>query len=96
MAAAAALGAAAALFAPGCGGSDAAPADGSCRTATDCPSQSYGRACVDGRCVECGVDADCKEGFVCRTTRCVPKPQCAKNADCPEGLVCRDDRCVVP
>jgi peptidoglycan-associated lipoprotein len=71
------------------------PEKGECKSSADCEKQEgYGKVCVDGRCQECGADADCKEGFVCRTNKCVPKPQCAADADCPSGQLCQDERCV--
>lgn len=72
------------------------PKNGECKTSADCADQQgYGKVCVEGRCQECAADADCKDGFVCRTNRCVPKPQCASNADCPQGQLCQNDKCVV-
>jgi peptidoglycan-associated lipoprotein len=71
------------------------PEKGECKSSADCAKQEgYGKVCVEGRCQECGADADCKEGFVCRTNKCVPKPQCAQDADCPSGQLCQNDRCV--
>jgi peptidoglycan-associated lipoprotein len=76
-------------------GSPAKPKPGECKTSEDClEQQGFGKVCVEGRCQECGEDADCKEGFVCRTNKCVPKPECASDADCPEGQRCEADRCV--
>ena len=72
------------------------PKNGECKTSDDCKEQQgFGKVCVEGRCQECGVDADCKAGFVCRTNKCVPKPECAKDADCGEGKRCQNERCVV-
>ena len=34
--------------------------------------------------------------MVCRTNRCVPKPQCGVDADCPAGQTCQGERCVAP
>jgi peptidoglycan-associated lipoprotein len=71
------------------------PKQGECKTSQDClEQQGFGKVCVEGRCQECGQDSDCKDGFVCRENRCVPKPQCAKDADCPEGQRCEVDKCV--
>jgi peptidoglycan-associated lipoprotein len=71
------------------------PTGGECKTSQDClEQQGFGKVCVEGRCQECAQDADCKDGFVCRANKCVPKPQCAKDADCPEGQRCEADRCV--
>jgi peptidoglycan-associated lipoprotein len=76
-------------------GCPAQPKPGECKTSQDCISQEgYGKVCVEGRCQECGADSDCKEGFVCRTNRCVPKPQCAADTDCPQGQLCQNERCV--
>ena len=83
-----------ALFLAGC---PAKPKNGECKTSEDCSAQEgFGKTCVEGRCQECAVDADCKEGFVCRTNKCVPKPQCQADADCPSGQRCENDRCVAP
>ena len=73
------------------------PKNGECKTSQDCAEQQgFGKVCVEGRCQECASDSDCKDGFVCRTNKCVPKPQCAKDADCPQGQRCENDRCVGP
>jgi peptidoglycan-associated lipoprotein len=87
-----------ALFAAALGsltGCPAKPKKGECKTSEDCRNQEgFGKVCVEGRCQECGTDADCKEGFVCRTNRCVPKPQCQADADCGPGQRCENERCV--
>ncbi len=76
-------------------GCPAKPKSGECKTSQDClEQQGFGKVCVEGRCQECAQDSDCKEGFVCRSNRCVPKPQCSKDADCPEGQRCEAERCV--
>jgi len=75
----------------------AKPKNGECKTGQDCVAQAgYGKVCIEGRCQECGQDSDCKDGFVCRTNRCVPKPQCGVDADCPAGQTCQGERCVAP
>ncbi len=76
-------------------GCPAKPKSGECKSSADCASQEgFGKVCVEGRCQECGTDADCREGFVCRQNKCVPKPQCQADADCPQGQQCQDGRCV--
>jgi peptidoglycan-associated lipoprotein len=71
------------------------PSKGECKTSEDCAAQEgYGKICVEGRCQECGADADCREGFVCRDSKCTPKPQCGSDADCPAGQTCQGERCV--
>jgi peptidoglycan-associated lipoprotein len=71
------------------------PKKGECKTSQDClEQQGFGKVCVEGRCQECAQDSDCKDGFVCRSNTCVPKPQCTKDADCPEGQRCEAERCV--
>ena len=73
------------------------PKNGECKSSQDCAAQEgYGKVCVEGRCQECAADADCKDGFVCRASKCVPKPQCAKDSDCPAGQTCQNDKCVGP
>ncbi len=76
-------------------GCPAKPKSGECKSSQDClEQQGFGKVCVEGRCQECAADSDCKEGFVCRENKCVPKPQCTKDADCPEGQRCEAERCV--
>jgi peptidoglycan-associated lipoprotein len=72
------------------------PKNGECKSSADCADQQgFGKVCVEGRCQECAADSDCKDGFVCRTNKCVPKPQCGKDSDCPQGQVCQNEKCVV-
>jgi len=72
------------------------PKSGDCHTSADCAGAGgIGAVCVEGRCQECGADADCKAGFVCRSWKCLPKPECSADADCPEGKGCESERCVV-
>jgi peptidoglycan-associated lipoprotein len=71
------------------------PKNGECKSSEDCASQEgYGKVCVQGRCQECGQDADCKAGFVCRDNKCAPKPQCDASTPCPAGQECVSERCV--
>jgi peptidoglycan-associated lipoprotein len=71
------------------------PKSGECRSDKDCAKEAgMGSVCVEGRCQECGSDADCKAGFVCRSWKCLPRPECSTSADCDEGKECRDERCV--
>jgi peptidoglycan-associated lipoprotein len=81
-----------ALFLAGC---PAKPKDGECKTSEDCSAQEgYGKVCVEGRCQECGQDTDCKAGFVCRATKCTPRPECERSDDCPMGKACEAGKCV--
>lgn len=57
--------------------------------------QEMNYICVKGACRECGGDADCGEGFVCRENACVPKPECERDRDCTGNLVCRLEQCVL-
>lgn len=78
-------------------GCPAKPKNGECKSSQDCLEQEgFGKVCVEGRCQECGADADCRDGFVCRQNKCVPKPQCAADGDCPKGQRCEGERCVAP
>jgi peptidoglycan-associated lipoprotein len=79
----------------GLSGCPAKPKPGECKTGADCAKQEgYGKVCIEGRCQECGQDGDCNAGFICRTNKCVPKPQCAADTDCPAGQACQGERCV--
>jgi len=81
-----------ALFLAGC---PAKPKDGECKTSEDCSAQEgYGKTCVEGRCQECGQDTDCKAGFVCRSLKCVPRPECERSDDCPAGKACQSGKCM--
>jgi peptidoglycan-associated lipoprotein len=81
-----------ALFLAGC---PAKPKNGECKTSDDCSAQEgYGKTCVEGRCQECGQDTDCKAGFVCRSLKCVPRPECERNDDCPVGKACEAGKCM--
>jgi hypothetical protein len=42
----------------------------------------------------CGQDTDCKSGFSCRNSKCVPRPECERNDDCGAGKGCDAGRCV--
>jgi peptidoglycan-associated lipoprotein len=81
-----------ALFLSGC---PAKPKNGECKTSDECAAQEgYGKTCVEGRCQECGLDTDCKAGFVCRSLKCVPRPECERNDDCPAGKACEAGKCM--
>jgi peptidoglycan-associated lipoprotein len=78
-------------------GCPAKPKNGECKTSQDClEQQGFGKVCVEGRCQECAADADCKEGFECRSNKCLPKPECIKDTDCAPGQKCEATRCVSP
>jgi peptidoglycan-associated lipoprotein len=57
--------------------------------------QEKGEVCVQGFCRECATDKNCKPGFVCDQTRCVPKPECTGDSGCGEGKKCSSGKCVV-
>jgi len=77
-------------------GCPAKPKNGECKNGEDCAAQEgFGKVCVDGHCQECGQDNDCKAGFVCRSLRCVPRPECERNEDCATGKACEAGKCVV-
>jgi peptidoglycan-associated lipoprotein len=69
--------------------------DGKCDTSENCKDQvGFGKVCVQGQCQECGLDTDCKAGFVCRANKCEPRPECEGPADCAAGKTCQDGKCV--
>ncbi|MDF1562934.1 MAG: peptidoglycan-associated lipoprotein Pal [Deltaproteobacteria bacterium] len=66
--------------------------DDHCKKNADGEEVSF--VCIAGQCVECGTDADCSEGFICRENACVPKPECLSSADCSGGMLCKNEKCV--
>ena len=42
---------------------------------TDDQCKEHNEVCVQGQCVECATDKNCKAGFVCDANKCVPKPE---------------------
>lgn len=55
-----------------------------------------GEVCVQGQCQECATDANCKSGFVCQASRCVPKPECTPTGnECGPGQKCKAGKCQV-
>ena len=63
------------------------------KCASDDACKDHGEVCVNGQCQECATDGNCKQGFVCQTNKCVPKPECSADADCPNGGICDDGKC---
>ncbi len=81
------------------------PKNGECKSSKDCENQAgFGKICVSGQCAECAADTDCKDGFVCKSNKCepkpapvavaTPKPECASDAECGSGKGCQDGKCV--
>lgn len=69
--------------------------NGRCETSANCARQpGFGKVCVLGQCQECGLDEDCKTGFSCRESVCVPRPECAVPSDCGNGRTCERGKCV--
>jgi peptidoglycan-associated lipoprotein len=70
--------------------------NGECENSDNCKDQAgFGKVCVQGRCQECGGDADCQAGFVCKANKCQPRPECEGPADCASGKMCEAGKCVV-
>jgi hypothetical protein len=59
-----------------------------CKTNTDCGIGS----CIEGKCVECEDDGQCRNGTVCNSGRCVPP--CTSDTECPSFNRCSEGRCV--
>jgi peptidoglycan-associated lipoprotein len=81
------------------------PKNGECKSSKDCESQAgFGKICISGQCAECASDTDCKDGFVCTSKKCepkpapvaevTPKPECASDAECGSGMGCQAGKCV--
>jgi peptidoglycan-associated lipoprotein len=71
------------------------PAYPKCDNDTNCNTDGHKGVCIDGACQECGKDGDCASGFVCRSNKCVPKPECESDAQCPNPKVCRGEKCIL-
>jgi peptidoglycan-associated lipoprotein len=83
-----------ALAAAGCGKK---PTGGNCANDKECAEQQgYGKICVQGKCQECGKDADCPAGFACRDNKCAPRSECDESRPCADGRQCQGGRCVAP
>lgn len=56
-------------------------------TCAACPPNA--RICSVSGCVQCILDADCDEGLVCETGRCVTATRCIRSEDCKQpGQIC--------
>jgi len=69
-----------------------APSYPKCNNDDQC--KDHNEVCVQGQCVECATDNNCKQGFVCQANKCVPKPECTTNANCPTGQRCQAGKCT--
>ena len=58
--------------------------------------KEHSEFCVQGQCVECAKDANCKEGFTCQANKCVPRPpECQpRSTTCGQGKRCEAGKCV--
>jgi len=66
-----------------------------CKSDETC--QEKGEVCVNGTCQECAADANCKEGFACQGSKCVPKgPECSRDEQCTGGQICQGGKCAAP
>lgn len=59
-----------------------------CDSDETCQADGNAEVCVEGRCVECATDEQCKEGFTCQDNRCAPPTECDASRPCAEGLQC--------
>jgi hypothetical protein len=64
------------------------PTGSSCSTQFACVSGK----CVDGTCVECKHDADCGDGYLCKSGSCAAG--CRRDEQCGALERCDDARCV--
>jgi peptidoglycan-associated lipoprotein len=64
-----------------------------CSSDENCATK--GEVCVQGQCRECATDQNCKPGFVCDLSRCVPKPECVSDTGCGSGKKCKEGKCAV-
>lgn len=65
-----------------------------CENDDHCKTDGHNEVCINGQCQECGKDADCKAGFVCKANKCAPKPECTADGDCQAGFKCKNEKCA--
>src|SRR5262252_337905 len=66
-----------------------APSYPKCNNDDQC--REHNEVCVQGQCVECATDNNCKQGFVCQAGKCTS--ECSSDTDCPGGK-CLHNQCV--
>jgi peptidoglycan-associated lipoprotein len=64
-----------------------------CNNTEDCNKDGHSGVCVNGMCQECAADGDCKPGFKCQASSCVPAVECNASSDCSAGRVCKNGKC---
>jgi peptidoglycan-associated lipoprotein len=73
-----------------CGGKDAkkGPTYPACKTDANCAD--HNQVCMNGNCVDCIKDGDCKgKCKECKNNTCQKAPGCCKsNADCAANVMC--------
>jgi peptidoglycan-associated lipoprotein len=66
-----------------------------CDNDQQCQTEGRTEVCVQGQCVECSTDAQCKQGYSCQNNRCVPPTECAPDRPCAGGQQCTPEgKCV--
>lgn len=55
--------------------------------------RAHDEVCVNGQCVACATDDQCKRGFSCIANKCAPAA-CGPNRPCEAGKSCVADKCV--
>ncbi len=67
-----------------------------CDSDETCTQQNTTEVCVQGKCVECATDQNCKPGFSCQANTCAPKPECGPGlSPCGVGKKCSSGKCAV-
>jgi peptidoglycan-associated lipoprotein len=84
-----------ALIFGGVGLAGCSPTYPKCEKDEHCKQDGHHEVCVNGMCQECGKDADCKAGFVCKANKCAPKPECTEaEGGCQPGFKCKGEKCI--
>lgn len=66
-----------------------------CDNDETCQTDGNSEVCIEGRCVECATDSQCKSGFTCQENRCVPPTECDASRPCADGKQCSSaGKCV--
>lgn len=69
--------------------------DDHCKADKEGNSAKRDLICVFGQCQECAQDEHCAAGKVCRSYRCVDRPECMTDAECGGNKICRNGTCAV-
>ena len=65
-----------------------------CNLATnfECQKQLEFRGCIEN--VNCQIDSECNDEYMCYEGGCVPDIECSSDSDCIENMKCQSNECI--